>query len=353
MTEDTAPLAYLYGKPGATAVIRLQPEDFIVDEVLNFTPSGAGEHILLQIEKTGQNTQYVAKQLAAQAGVRTRDVSYAGLKDRHAVTRQWFCLKWPIKQELPYLHWQLEGCRILQVQRHYRKLRLGALKCNRFSIRLCQVSDTDDVLKRVEQVRQGVANYYGEQRFGIGGGNLQLAERLFRGESIPDRKLRGLALSASRSFLFNQVVSARISQQSFRHILHGDILQLDGSGSVFAVTNSDSILEQRLAQYDIHLTAPLAGSGNIMVTGQAAEFEQQVLRPWQHWVNGLINLRVKAERRSMRLVPQQLVADADGQDIVLQFALPVGCFATSILRELVDYQDQSRSFAVPAGEQEL
>ena len=178
MSSNTR-LAYLYGQPQATALLRQQNDDFIVEEQLNFTPTGEGEHILLFIEKIGQNTQFVAKQIAELTGLKARDISYAGLKDRHAVTRQWFCFKWPIKQELDWQAWQIEGCNILSMQRHYRKLRLGALKANHFQIRLRQVSDASNVLQRAEQVKHGVPNYYGEQRFGIDGGNLALAKQLF------------------------------------------------------------------------------------------------------------------------------------------------------------------------------
>ncbi|HEX5793179.1 MAG TPA: tRNA pseudouridine(13) synthase TruD, partial [Rheinheimera sp.] len=149
MSSELA-LAYLYGKPTATALLRQQADDFVVDEQLNFSPSGAGEHVLLHIEKTAQNTQYVAKQLAEITALRARDISYAGLKDRHAVTRQWFCFKWPIKQELDWQSWQLEGCTVLSMQRHYRKLRLGALKANLFQLRLRQVSDCAEVLQRAQ-----------------------------------------------------------------------------------------------------------------------------------------------------------------------------------------------------------
>ena len=227
-------LAYLYSEPAATALLRQQPDDFIVDEELNFIPSGAGEHVLLHIEKTGQNTQYVAKQLAEITGLRARDISYAGLKDRHAVTRQWFCFKWPIKQSLDWQSWQLTGCTILSMQRHYRKLRLGALKANRFTIRLRQVSDCNDVVQRADKLKKGVPNYYGEQRFGIQGGNLRLAEQLFSGAGIEDRKIRGLALSASRSFLFNLQVDARVKAGTFNQLLKGEVVQLDGSGSIWS-----------------------------------------------------------------------------------------------------------------------
>lgn len=346
MSGVTVPeLAYLYGKPLATAEIRVQAADFQVDEQLNFEPSGSGEHLLLQIEKTGQNTQFIARELARLTGLRVRDISYAGLKDRHAVTRQWFCFKWPIKQALDWQSWQLEGAQILQVVRHYRKLRLGALKRNHFTLRLRRVTELSALLDRVPLLAQGVPNYYGEQRFGINGGNLALAERLFGGESIPDRQIRGLALSASRSFLFNQVIAARISEQLFDQLLSGDVVQLNGSGSIFTLDTVTPELQQRLAGRDIHLTAPLVGLGKEMVQTEAAAFEQRVLQPWQSWQQALQLLRVQAGRRSMRLLPEQLTVATDGDTVQLSFALPAGCFATSVLRELVNYRDAARDIA--------
>lgn len=336
------PLSYLYGEPRATGLLRQHSDDFIVEELLNFTPSGAGEHILLYIEKTGQNTQYVAKQLAELSGLRARDISYAGLKDRHAVTRQWFCFKWPIKQPLDWQSWQLEGCTVLDMQRHYRKLRLGALKANLFQIRLRQVSDVADVLSRAKLLSQGVPNYYGEQRFGINGGNLALAQQLFNGQGITDRKLRGLALSAARSFVFNRQVCARIRAGVFNTLQDGDVLQLNGSGSVFRVPEVDDTLQQRLQQQDLHITAVLAGIGEPMVSAAAAEFEQQVLAQHSDLVQGLEDYRLKAERRAIRLLPQQLTVQQQGNEIILSFALPAGCFATSVLRELLKYQDCGR-----------
>lgn len=341
-----ATLNYLYGTPSGQAKLRCHPEDFIVDEQLNFSPSGSGEHLLLHIEKRGQNTQFVAKQLAALTGLRVRDISYAGLKDRHAVTRQWFCFKWPIKQDLAWQDWQLEGCNILSVQRHYRKLRLGALKANQFQIRLRQLTDSAELLQRAEQIKQGVPNYYGEQRFGIAGGNLHMAQQLFAGGSITDRKLRGLALSAARSYVFNQQVATRIANGQFNHVLDGDVLQLNGSGSVFRVPVADAALQQRLDAIDVHPTAVLAGMGEPMVTGPAAELEQQVLAQHTQLVQGLVDYRLRAERRSIRLVPQSLTIQLQQQDAIVNFALPAGCFATSVLRELVNYHDASRDGTV-------
>ena len=346
MSELPAPTLpqwqYLYGKPAITATIRSTPEHFIVDEQLNFQPSGSGEHLLLQIEKRGQNTQYIARQLARLTGLRMRDISYAGLKDRHAVTRQWFCFKWPIKQELAWQQWQLEDSRILQAVRHYRKLRLGALKANHFQITLTEVSEPEALVARMQLIAAGVPNYYGEQRFGRGGGNLTLANDLFAGERIADRQIRGLALPASRSFLFNTVLSARLEQGLFNQVLDGDILQLDGTGSIFQVEHADDILQQRLRDGDVHPTAPLVGMDGAVVSQQAAALEQQALAAHQQWCQGLTEYRLQGARRSIRLVPQQLSAAVTGDSVTLNFALPAGCFATSVLRELACYRDGSR-----------
>jgi tRNA pseudouridine13 synthase len=198
------------------------------------------------------------------------------------------------------------------------------------------------VLRRVELVRQGVPNYYGEQRFGINGGNLTLAQQLFAGQGISDRKLRGLALSAARSYVFNQQVSARIDAGAFNRVLDGDVLQLNGTGSVFRVPVADAELQRRLQQQDVHITAVLAGIGESMVSAAAADFEQQVLAQHAALVLGLELFRLKAERRAIRLLPQQLVVQQLGNDMLLSFALPAGCFATSVLRELVHYRDCGR-----------
>jgi len=336
---------YLYGKPLSQGLLRQQPDDFVVEEQLSFTPTGAGEHLLLYIEKIGQNTQYVAKQLAEIVGCKARQVSYAGLKDRHAITRQWFCLPFPIKQQPDWPQWQVEGCRILQVTRHQRRLRIGAIAHNTFQLRVRQITDWADLEQRLKFVQQGVPNYYGEQRFGRDGGNLELAAKLFAGGSITDRQIRGLALSAARSMLFNQQVAKRIQQGMFNQLLAGEVVQLDGSGSVFKTEVADDLLLQRLAEFDIHPTAVLAGVGESMAQGAALQFEQQSLADWQSWVDALVALNMRAERRAIRLVPRQLQWQRQGDDLILSFQLYAGCFATSVLRELIRYQDVKRDLA--------
>jgi tRNA pseudouridine13 synthase len=338
-------LSYLYGQPEVTALLRVQPDDFIVVEELSFTPTGAGEHMLLLVEKIGQNTQYVAKLLAELVGCKARQVSYAGLKDRHAVTRQWFCVPVPIKQQLNWQEWNIEGVKILDSIRHQRRLKLGSIKYNEFSLTLRDVSDIPALLERLEFVKKGVPNYYGEQRFGIQGGNLRLAEQLFSGGGIEDRKIRGLALSASRSFLFNLQVDARVKAGTFNQLLTGEVVQLDGSGSIFKVPQVDDTLRQRLLEADIHPTAGLPGLGEPLITADALTFEQQSLQPWQHWVDKLAELNVRAERRSIRVLPAELKAEVQGCNVKISFKLYSGCFATSVLRELVNYQDVQRNYA--------
>jgi len=210
---------------------------------------------------------------------------------------------------------------------------------------LRDVSDAADVLLRVGSVAQSVPNYYGEQRFGIEGGNLILAQQLFAGQGISDRKLRGLALSAARSYVFNQQVSARIAANWFNTVLDGDVLQLNGTGSVFRAPVADAELQLRLAQQDVHISAVLAGIGESMVSAAAAQFEQQVLAEHAELVTGLQHFRLKAERRAIRLLPQQLIVQQQGNDMLISFALPAGCFATSVLRELVTYRDCGRKAA--------
>lgn len=345
ISETLPSWPHLYGKPASTALLRVEAADFQVEETLSFTPTGAGEHVLLYIEKIGQNTQFVARQLAQLAGLKNRLVSYAGLKDRHAVTRQWFCLPWPMKQELPWQDWQIEGCQILQVVRHQRRLKIGSIKHNRFVLTLRQLTDPADVESRLRQIQLGVPNYYGEQRFGRRASNLRSAARLFAGESIDDRQLRGLALSAARSYVFNQQLATRIDAGAFSTLVAGAVVQLDGSGSVFHVPEVTPELLQRLESGDIHLTAILPGVGKAMETDAALAFQQQALAPVAAWVDALVDFNMHLERRACRVIPQDLQSRFEHDTLQLSFCLPAGCFATAVLRELVDYQDVRRETA--------
>lgn len=332
---------WLYGEPSSQALLRVQPEDFQVFEQLPFTPDGEGEHLFLHIRKTGENTDWVARQLAHFCQVSPRDVGYAGKKDRHAVTEQWFSVRLPIGRTL---NWSLFGgdtIQVLDTVRHSRKLRLGALSGNRFVLRLREVTEPEIFAARVEQVRAGVPNYFGEQRFGHEGGNLDKGLALLEGRLRErQRHKKGLYISALRSWLFNQVVSQRIQQGYWDRLLTGDALMLDGSQSCFVAEAVDDALSDRLTQRDVHLTAPMWGRGELMARDEARAFEQAVVEPWETLRVGLEGLGLNQERRSMRLIPRGLKAEPESeQQWRLEFELPSGAFATSVLRELCQWHN--------------
>ncbi|MFC3034205.1 tRNA pseudouridine(13) synthase TruD [Pseudoalteromonas fenneropenaei] len=331
-------LAYLYGQPSATAEFKTQVEDFMVDELMDIEFSGEGEHVCLQIVKRGENTLTIAKAIAKLAGVQLRDVSYAGLKDRHGVCTQWFSVPVAIKKHIDFSALNNDHCFVLQQLRHNRKLRTGCHRGNRFKITLRKVSDIRAVLSRVNAVRQGVPNYFGEQRFGFNGHNLTMAERMFDGEPIRDKKLRGLVISAARSALFNFVVSERVKAHGLAVSWPREIFLLEGSNAFFEEDLNDSNVARLLAG-DIHLSAPLYGKGDKGIVAQ----EQQWLSCYQKWCEGLCQLGLKMERRALRLLPRDFaVKTLDEHSLELSFSLPKGTFATAVLRELVQYQDVSK-----------
>lgn len=255
---------WLYGQPASSGAIKACPEDFCVREDLGFSFDGDGEHVMVYLRKTGYNTQFVADSLAKFARISARAVSYAGLKDQQAVTEQWFCLQMPGKDTPDFSGFSLEGCEVLNVVRHRRKLRIGALKGNRFALVLRQINNRDDVEARLLQVQaHGVPNYFGEQRFGRNGNNLVMARKWANGEiEVRERSKRSFYLSAARSAVFNQAVSQRIEGGFHRQVLLGDAVGLTGSGSWFTVTQDElESAQQRLNDGDVYITAPLPGDG--------------------------------------------------------------------------------------------
>lgn len=336
-------LPYLHGKPESTGDLRTAPEDFKVFELLPFSPSGEGEHLLLFIEKTGVNTVFVARQLAKHFGVKEMHVTYAGLKDRNAVTQQWFGVHLPGKQVDDVSVIDIEGVTVLSSARHNKKLKTGVLLGNRFELTLRNISSIEDVLERFEKVKvTGVPNYFGEQRFGFNGGNLDRAVALFNGQKVKDKKKRGMYLSAARSYLFNQLIAARIKQSIFSSPLAGDVFMLSGSQSIFKATPEDENIEVRLSSHDIDITAPMWGRGQLLTESAANELEQKTVENDRILCQGLENQGLKQERRRIRLTPlQPKVTKIDKQSCILSFILPAGSYATAVLREVINYTDVS------------
>jgi tRNA pseudouridine13 synthase len=308
---------YAYGQPEATASFRVEPEDFQVDETLGFEPAGEGEHVYLHVWKRGENTAWVAERIAELAQVQVMDVGYCGRKDRHAVTTQWFSIYLPKKELEPdWAALNSESIKILSVSRHQHKLRRGDHETNRFIIRLCDfvVADKSAFEEKIANVlAQGVPNYYGEQRFGRNANNLPEAHAiLVEGKRIRDKQKRGLMLSAARSYLFNQVLTTRVSANNWQMLLGGEP--------------------------ELYPTAPLWGRGRSAATGDALLIENAAMEAWAEWRDGLEHAGLSQERRALVLKPEAASWCWIGADLEISFMLGSGEFATTILRELAVLQ---------------
>lgn len=332
--------------PLTAAVVRATPEDFLVEEQIPYTLAGSGEHLWVRVRKRGLNTEQAAKQLARLAGITRREVGYAGMKDRHAVTVQWFSLYLPGRAdpqwgELP------EGMTILESLRHTRKLKTGALSGNRFVIvlRECQ-GDRDALLRRVEAASvKGVPNYFGEQRFGHDGGNIAAAQAMFSGKlAVRDRKQAGIYLSAARSFLFNQVLARRVAARNWDSPLEGEALNLNGSRSFFVPKIIDDTIRRRVAEGDVHPSGPLWGRGELATRMAVGKLETELINEHADLARGLENAGLEQERRALRLFPRELGIEwLDAQSLRLEFTLPPGSYATVLLREIAELSNMSLS----------
>lgn len=338
--RSPAVLPRAHGGPAGCGRLRERPEDFVVDELLGFSPDGEGEHQLLRVRKTDANTEWVARQIAAFAGVPNQAVSWAGLKDRHAVTTQWFSVHTGVHGGPDWEGLTDPFFSVLEAHHHRRKLRIGALTGNRFRIRVRGFDgDRVELVRRLDQVsRQGVPNYFGEQRFGRGEGNLYRAQALFAGEiRRPPRHQRGLWLSAARSQLFNEVLALRVERGDWARPLAGDCLQLGGSRSFFHAETVDQTLLERARVGNIHPSGPLWGRGDSAATGEAGEIEMRALSGFDAWAKGLATAGLDQERRALRLAVTDWSWGWIGTDgLELGFALPAGAYATTVLRELID-----------------
>jgi len=329
-----------------SGTIRYKVEDFQVDEIQSFSASGSGEHVWLHIQKKGENTDWVASQLAKIANVPRRDVSYAGMKDRHAVTTQWFSIQLP-GREAPDWQSQLpDSIHILSEQRHDRKLRRGTLEGNQFQIVMRDLKGDKqaltDAILRIQNA--GVPNYYGEQRFGHYseehgcGLNIIKAEQWFNGEfKVKGRQKRSIYLSAARSWIFNHILSERVAQDNWNQPVCGDVFMLNGSQSCFSEA-VDETIQQRISEQDIHPTGALWGRGRVTSQETVAELEMQVAKQFPVLCDGLERQGLKQERKALRLPVADLTCTwLDENTATLKFKLPAGAFATAVLRELGEF----------------
>lgn len=356
---SVADLPRVCGAPLLRGRFKAQPDDFCVTEELGFDCTGQGEHLWVQVRKSAISTPEAATRLARAAGVRASAISWSGLKDKQGVCRQWFSIHSPGKDIHTLAQAESEQLVIEQQLRNDRKLRRGSHRCNHFEIRLIELrpiqtnhsgqAALDDLQQRLEQIKQaGVPNYFGEQRFGFS--NLDDATVFFAGQKKPrDRHQRGMWLSAARSAIFNAVLARRVTEQSWNQYLSGDVLNLDGSGSVFAPDNWDDTLQDRLVSMDVHPSGPLWGEGELRTTAQARELEQAVANSLSVFADALPRYGLQQARRSLRLPVKALNytrpalaepgvdAEQSAAQITLNFSLPPGSYATAVLHELLEY----------------
>jgi len=237
---------------------------------------------------------------------------------------------------------------VLESVRHSRKLKTGALSGNRFIIVLRDCSDgslihyRDAVLRRGDEIRtRGVPNYFGEQRFGHGGGNVAAARAMFAGSSqARDRKQAGIYHSAARSLMFNEVLARRVTAGNWDQALDGDAMMLNGSRSFFVPEVADETIRRRLAEGDVHPSGPLWGRGELPTHSGVRELELSVASEHADLARGLEAAGLEQERRALRVIPQEFsTAWLDATTLRVMFALPPGSYATVVLRELTDYRD--------------
>jgi tRNA pseudouridine13 synthase len=341
----TPPTAW--GVPLGTGMLRTSPEDFEVEEMLGFSAGGEGPHALLRVRKRGANTEWVARELARAAACKPFEVGFAGLKDRNAVTTQYFTIPRGKRAAEEFLGLSGEGFEVLAAAPHQRKLPRGALEGNRFAITVRGLAcDPNALRERLTDIGTGGApNYFGAQRFGRDAGNLTqvvaTAALLARGERprSRDRSAQGFMLSAARSVVFNAILAERIAQGTWNTLCAGDVANLDGRGSVFAVPSMEAELERRCAALELHPTAPLWGEGASLASGEVLLLEERIATGFPAALAVIAQERMKSERRALRIRVRDLEHEYHGEVLRLKFTLSAGSFATTVLREIIAQAD--------------
>jgi tRNA pseudouridine13 synthase len=325
--------------PGVGGRIKVQSDDFRVEEIPSYEPCGSGEHLYLWVEKRDVGPEFFARTIAQRLGVPVGAVGTAGLKDRHAVTRQWVS----VPQEAEPLLTKLDGggITLLSHSRHTNKLKPGHLKGNRFDIliRDADRSKADAATAVLDRIRShGLPNYYGPQRFGRDGGNIDLGFRCLAGSQ--PKRLRPFvykfALSAVQSLLFNDYLGRRLADGLFRTVLSGDVMAKWPAGGLFVA--EDVPTEQRRFDARETVTAgPMFGRHTFAAAGPAAEREAGVLADHKltpRSFDGFGKL-MGGTRRHNLIYLDDLTATWEDVGLRLAFTLPSGCYATVLLREVM------------------
>ncbi len=340
MTNPIQPPLLTPDLPGCGGVIRKLPDDFEVEEIPAYEPCGEGEHLFLWIEKHGMGAQFFERQIAKRLDIPPAEVGTAGLKDRHAVTRQWVSVPAAVESKLPQL--EGDGIRVLRVSRHGNKLRSGHLRGNRFRILIREAEPTkaasvEQVLERIRT--HGLLNYYGPQRFGHDGETSDMGMKMLRGEELPRRPnpfLRKLALSAAQSWLFNDYLSRRLNDGLMRQVLVGDVMAKWPFGGMFVAEDR----EREQARFDARETVhagPIFGRKTFAAAGDAATRETAVLTDAGLTTANFAGFGklVMGTRRHNLIYIDDLSGVWEAEGLRLAFSLPAGSYATVLLREVM------------------
>jgi len=333
--------------PGLTAEfagvggrIKQRPEDFEVEEIPAYEPAGSGEHLFLWIEKCGMGAEFFLRQVARRLDIPTGEVGMAGLKDRHAVTRQYVSVPASVEAGLDRLDG--DGIRLLRTARHGNKLRSGHLRGNRFRIlvRAANPGESRSLEAILERIRaHGLLNYYGLQRFGKDGETAELGLSLLKGESkVRNAFLRKLALSATQSLLFNAYLAGRLTDGLLRRVLAGDVMAKWPAGGMF--TAEDVAVEQdRFDRRETVHAGPMFGRKTFPARHVAAEREASLLADagfTSSTFNGFGKLLPGTRRHNLVYI-DDLAAVWEPEGLQLSFTLPAGSYATVLLREIMKY----------------
>lgn len=306
----------------ATAILKQELSDFQVVEIPQQTPSGEGEHVWLYVKKQGANSQWVAQQIADFAQVKEMDVGLAGLKDRHAITEQWFSVYLPKGDTPDFSQLNNEEFQILKQTRHSKKLRRGDLQGNQFTLLLREVTGEQALIERNLQLiaEQGVPNYFGAQRFGHDGGNVEAGRAMLAREiRVKQRAKKSIYLSAVRSFIFNEILAERLKLNNWQQPIAGDVV------------------------HEGFPTGALWGRGRLATSDEAGAIEQQVSERYAELCDGLEHAGLSQERRSLVAKPQQFQWQwLENKQLLLSFFLPSGYYATSLLHECIEVTEPSR-----------
>jgi tRNA pseudouridine13 synthase len=336
----------VYTELCGVGTIKTEFSDFKVHENLPIELSGNGEHLYLLIEKTNANTRYVVGELASHFQCSDREIGYAGMKDRHGITTQWFSIYLTKARHKEWQDIQHPEFKVLEATLHNKKLKIGDLDSNSFEITVRDFDgDFEKVEKRIDALNKtGYSNYFGSQRFGNDGNTLEEAKQwLVNGERVK-KSQEGLYISAIRSFLFNEILELRVKQGSWNKIILGELAWNPSDDNYMLVESVDDGLTPGLIP-----TIQLFGRDRFQARSEAADIEKEIFVENDELCQLLLNRKVNADRRACFTRPQQLaVTQLNASTLVFRFTLEKGCYATVLLDQILLVENAAKRNELPS-----